>query len=189
MRALIIYAHPNTKGHCPFILEQVIKNLKSKKIKYELLDLYRMNYDPVMHESEIYTAGRYKISVQNKKIQEKINKTDLLIFIYPIWWASMPAILKGFFDRVLTSHYAFEYRGSRPVGLLKGKKAIVFMTSGGPKIFYWLTGNSPWQMIKFYILRFCGVSSRVYHFGSCRKLDEKKREEIKNTVEKALRMA
>lgn len=184
MKPLIIYAHPATKGHCSTILGEVKKRLKD----YELIDLYKLKYDPVMHENEHYTSGNYEVSKQNKKFQKMISGADKLIFIYPVWWASMPAILKGFVDKVFTSHYAFKYVKGIPRGLLKGKKAAVFMSMGGPK---WVTrlflGNRAAKIMKKDILRFCGISSKVFQIGKATKLDQKQIRKIKIQVKKGLK--
>lgn len=185
MTTLIIYGHPNTKGHCSLILNRVKRELRKKKIEYEVIDLYKINYDPVLHENEHYTAGNREVSRQNREFQKKIKESDHLIFIYPVWWSSQPAILKGFLDRVLVSGYGFKYINSVPRGLLKGKKATVFMTSGGPMIYYMLTLNPVKRNIR-QILNFCGVKTKTVQFYSCRKLDEKKERLISRKVLKSL---
>ena len=131
MTTLIIYAHPNTPGHAPETLKLVEQYHKEHNLTYEILDLYKMKYDPVLHEKEHYTSKGYDVSDVNKKIQEKILKTDRLVFIYPVWWNSMPAILKGFIDKVFIPRYAYHFEpfpiiGGRPIPHLKGKKAAVF---------------------------------------------------------------
>lgn len=182
MKSLIIYAHPATEGHCSAILKEVKSNLEAKKIKYDIIDLYRIKYDPILHESEHYTAGNRNISGQNRKFQRMISNSDLLIFIYPIWWGSMPAILKGFFDRVLTSGFAFRYEKGRPVSMLKGKKAIVFTTSGGPLWAYRLSFNMPKRVMNNFILRFCGINPKYCQIGSCTRFSKEKVPKIKKFV-------
>lgn len=181
MRCLVIYTHPATKGYCPFIKDEVEAELKKKKIEYEILDLYKMKYDPVLHEKEHYTSGGREVSRQNKEIQKKIKSSDTLIFIYPVWWYSPPAMLKGFLDRVLTPYFAFKYENNIPIGLLEGKDALVFITTGGPKFYYTVTGNMPGRLIKS-ILHFCGLKTRLVHFGNMKAYDEKRLPSIKDVV-------
>ena len=107
---LIIYAHPNKEGNCGKILNFTEKTLKEKNIGYELIDLYENKYNPCLLDKEHYTSGKFEISEQNKAFQKQIQENKNIIFIYPIWWGSMPAILKGFFDRVFTSRFAFKYK-------------------------------------------------------------------------------
>ncbi len=187
MKTLIIYAHPNTKGHCSAILKEVETNLKSRNIDYEVIDLYKINYDPVLKENELYTVGNRNISKENLKFQDKIRKSNKLIFIFPVWWNDMPAILKGFLDRILTSGFAFKWQGKRPVGLLKDKKAIVFLTTAAPKLFYRIfEGGRAIKIIKKDILKFCGIKSKVFHLGSANKMKDSKINSIRNLVKKGL---
>ena len=184
---LIIYCHPETDGHCSEILKNVLKYHEGNKLEYELIDLYKINYDPVLKKEEHYTSGNREISPQNREFQEKIEKNEKLIFIYPVWWGSMPAVLKGFLDRVLTARWAYSFTPKGiPIRLLKGRKAIVFQTLGGPKIFYKAIMNPPKSMIKMITLELCGIKTKVRQFFKCYKVDEKREKEIKNKVKKDL---
>jgi len=159
---LVIYAHPNKNGHCGQILQNVIQGLKEKKQTYTLLDLYEMKYDPIMKNSEHYTSGHYDISEKNKEIQKLIKKTKKFIIIYPTWWNNVPAILKGFFDRVLVNKFAFEYKHGIPFGLLKGR-ALVITSTGGPKFTYSLIQRKrSLKVVTIDTLFFCGVKSKGF---------------------------
>jgi len=137
-----------------------------------------MNYDPVLKASEHYTAGGKEISKQNLDIQKKIKKADQLIFIYPVWWYSPPAILKGFLDRILTSPFAYKYTKGIPRGQLKDKRAIVFCTTGGPTWYYWFSGNLPKRSIKT-ILSFCGIKPGLCSLARQASLQRIKRGKLK----------
>lgn len=182
MKPLIIYAHPDKKGHCPEILKEVIKTLKD----YELLNLYKLKYDSVLSADELYTSGKYSVSKQTKSIQKKIDECQPLIFIFPNWWGRSPAILEGFIDKVFTPGFAYDYEGKRPVPLLRGKDAIVFITSGAPMIVTKLMGNLPKRIIK-HALGFCGMKTKVYQMGGCFELTKKNKDKIKKLVTKALK--
>ena len=125
MKVLIIYAHPHTSGLCPIILSRLKENLDDRNIEREVLNLYSMKYNPVLQESEHYTAGNRKVDDRNLRIQHKIKQADKLVFIFPVWWEGMPAILKGFFDRILTRGFAFKFNEKGiPQRLLKDKQAF-----------------------------------------------------------------
>jgi len=186
MAYLIVYAHPNTCCFCPKILEVVKRRLNQTKQSYELIDLYALKFNPVLPEKEHYTAGNHKIGADVKKFQEQIKIADHLIFIYPIWWGSMPAILKGWFDRVLTPGFAFEYESGLPKRLLKNKKATIFTTSGGPRAYYFLTRHCNQKLIKRDILWFCGIKSLVYQIYSARKLTLEQELKIEKLVKRVL---
>jgi NAD(P)H dehydrogenase (quinone) len=185
MKVLIIYAHPGTPGHCPLILREVESVLKEKKMDFKTLDLYKMHYDPILHENEHYTSGNKELSEETKAIQQDIMESDHLIFIYPVWWYSMPAMLKGFLDKVLTPRFAYVYEGYIPKGLLKGKKATIFFTTGGPRLYYLFIGN-PTKKIMSMTLSFMGIKSRFIHIGNARKLTLEREALITRKVRRAL---
>ena len=187
-RILIVYAHPETPGWAPLTLKEVERQLKKQNQKCNVIDLYKIKYDPVLHEDEHYTAGERAISAQNKKFQQMIKDTDKLIFIHPVWWNGMPAILKGWMDRVLTARFAFKYRGIIPVKLLKGRKAVVFSTAGAPKILFWLfLRNGASLNIASDILGFCGIKTKVFLTGNVKGITEKTQQIIEKKVKKGLR--
>lgn len=186
-KTLIIYAHPSREGFCGTYLSVVTECLQSKNVDFDVIDLYTIGYDPVLKKEEHYTSGGYDVSDQNKDFQKMITDAKNLIFIYPTWWQGMPAMLKGFFDRVFVPRFAFEYKGNMPSGLLKSHRAVVFTTSAGPRIFTRLiAGDRAMKNITRDILCFCGVKVRGVALGSARKLDDKKTREIQKNVQKAL---
>lgn len=181
---LIIYAHPNKTGHCGYILEKIISTLNNNQTSFTLLDLYQENYDPVLKAQEHYTSGHYEISVTTKKYQDLLKNEDRFIFIYPTWWNSAPAIIKGFFDRTMTSRFAFRYVNSIPRGLLNGK-ALVFTTTGGPAFIEKLfLGNRSLKFIRQDVLRFCGIKSKGVLIGSATKFTPQQKTKIDKAVSK-----
>jgi len=133
---LIIYAHPNKNGHCGKYLEEVEFYLKSQNLDYDIIDLYEESFNPVLGLNEFYINNKdLKMSDDVLDYQKKISEYYNIIFIYPNWWNGVPAILKGFFDRVLVPEFAYKYLNGLPIGLLKDKKAIVLTSTGGPKIY------------------------------------------------------
>ena len=192
MKTLIVYAHPDHNGNCGAILSEVEKQLKQRKEKYELLDLYAINYDPVLHDDELYSHGKRKVSAVNKKIQAKISATNKLIFIYPIWWGTMPAILKGFVDKVFTPYFAFRFVkvpiiNGYPIKMLKGKKAACFVTTSSKWFITLLySSNAFKQLIARDMLGFFGIKTRVYQIDNAIALNDSQARKIKHVVTKGL---
>lgn len=184
---LIIYAHPNKDGHCGYILNQLKEKFNESRIAYTLLDLYEEKYDPILKPQEHYTSGHFEVSPETKKYQELIKNETKFIFIYPTWWNSPPAILKGFFERTFTSRFAFYYEDMIPHGLLQGK-ALVFTTTGGPawieKIFL---GSRSLKIVTFDILRFCNIKSKGVIIGSARKLTQRQKNKINFEIKRNLK--
>lgn len=183
---LIIYAHPNKTGHCGLVLEEIKTALKAKNINFEILDLYEMGYDPIMKLEEHYTSGNFAVSLENKKLQEKIKNENRFIFIYPTWWNNVPAILKGFFDRVFISRFAFHYEGLIPRGLLRGR-AVIFTSIGGPKwYYYFFTCARSIKIVANDVLKFCGIKARGFIVDSAREINDKQKRKIRTTIKKGL---
>lgn len=183
---LIIYAHPNKDGHCGEMLKKVIEHLKEQQLNYELLDLYAMNYDPVLKPEEHYTSGHREISPENQKIQELIKNESRFIFIYPTWWSNPPAILKGFMDRVFTPRFAYYYDKGLPHSLLSGKAAVLTST-GGPRIiskFYFNDRST--KFLTHDVLKFCGIKAKAFVVDLANKLTDGQREKINQKVKEAL---
>ena len=103
------------------------------------------------------------------KMQE-IKEAHHLVFVYPTWWGTYPALLKGFIDRVFLPNYAFKYHKDSPFWdkLLKGKTATLIVTMDAPQWYYWLMYRSPGHnSFKRSILEFSGVSPvRITTFSS-----------------------
>jgi len=180
---LIIYAHPNKEWHCWYILEKIKKTLESKNEKYEVFDIYKMWFDPILWNTELYTSSLFK--EKNSDIivlQNTILNHDKYIIIYPTWWNWPPAILKWFFDRVLTSWFAFKYDWNIPKWLLKWK-AVAITTTWWPKfyqiLFVW---NRSLKTIVNDTLSFCWLKSKWFLVWSANNLDEKKKLEIDKLV-------
>lgn len=184
---LIVYAHPNKTGHCGYILKQVERYLVAHKKFYDLLDLYAENYDPVLKKEEHYTSGNYHLATDTLKYQALLKKHSEFIVIYPTWWNAAPAILKGWFDRVLTSKFAFEYINGRPHGCLSGR-GVVITTTGGPAIYSKLFGGSrSLKVVTQNTLKFCGYKIKGYIIYSATQLTDKHKIKIEKTVNRAMR--
>jgi putative NADPH-quinone reductase len=120
-----------------------------------------------------------------KILQEKITNADELVFIFPIWWLNVPAILKNFFDTILTPGFAYQYRKGKmfPQKLLIGKRARIFCTCDAKGWMYWLIGNPLRIMLQVGILGFCGIKVKSYTvFDQMRKRTQYDREKMLSKV-------
>jgi NAD(P)H dehydrogenase (quinone) len=187
MKILIVYAHPKTVGFCSAILDRILSELKNANILSEVIDLYSINYDPILKSKEHYTSGNKEVSSQNKDFQQKISDCDRLIIIYPVWWNGPPAILKGFFDRVLTPGFAYRFNKGIPEKLIK-KRCSVFLTHGGPDFFTtFILQDRGAKIVTKDTLGFCGIKTKFFKLGNCRRFDKKADEKIQKLVEKGVK--
>lgn len=129
-KVAIIYSHPSqTDGKCALILGRVKKILSESGAQVSLADLYADNFNPVMSAPELASySSRKPPAADVAKYQKLISDNDVLIFIYPVWWSTPPAMLKGFIDRVFTPGFAFNFKDGQMEGLLDGKRALSVRT-------------------------------------------------------------
>lgn len=161
MKVLILYCHPYDGSYNHAILESVCRGLDKSHTPYEVLDLVKDGFDPVMraHDLKGYSKGQWA-DPKVGKYQEKMEQATSLVIITPIWWGTIPAVLKGFFDKVFIDHWAYELtkRGFFR-GLLKHfKSAVIISTMNAPKLAYNLyLGNPLKHSLIRVTLKMCGI--------------------------------
>lgn len=129
----VIYAHPYEKSYNRAILDAVTEKLERDKRAYELIDLYADGFNPVMSKEELalYIDGKASCPLV-KKYNEILDRTDKIILIFPIWWYDFPAILKGFFDKVMLPISSYEMDGVKLIPVRDIKETLVITTSSAP---------------------------------------------------------
>ncbi|MCG3448541.1 NAD(P)H-dependent oxidoreductase [Enterococcus durans] len=147
MKTLIIYNHPYEGSYNHAILESVVKGISRAQGKYEVIDLDKENFNPVMTSADLLGFVKHQaVDPIAISYAEKIKEADHLVFIFPIWWEMMPALTKGFIDKVIYPGLTYDYKenGISMVSLLpKLKATTVITTMNTPKIMYKLTyGNA-----------------------------------------------
>jgi len=141
MKVLIVYCHPSKESYTYQILHQLKKVLKKENMKFEISDLYEMDFQSDMTEQEYMREGllnfKLPISPDVKKEHEKIENADCIIFLYPVWWSDCPAKLKGWFDRVYSVGYAYGHNknGKERKKMKVVQYGISLCTAGHPNKF------------------------------------------------------
>ena len=123
-----------------------------------LLELDRLVFDPILHHA--YKVVQ-ELEADLKTAQELILWADHLAIAYPVWWGSVPALLKGFLDRIMLPGFAFKYRQGKafPDKLLTGRSAHLLVTMDTPPWYFRLVYRAPAiHQMKKTTLAFCGVS-------------------------------
>jgi len=152
MNILIIYAHPEPKSFNGALKDLAVSELTSLGHHVKVSDLYTMNFKAVAGREdfiELQNDKFFKYAVEQKNAvktkgfskdieeeQEKLLWADFVIFQFPLWWYSVPAILKGWFDRVFASGFIYSGDMRYDTGGLKGRKAMLSITTGSPKHAY-----------------------------------------------------
>ncbi|MCM3064479.1 NAD(P)H-dependent oxidoreductase [Bacillus altitudinis] len=129
----IVYAHPWDGSYNHAILTSITEKLETKKEPFQVIDLYKDGFNPVFTAEELkhFHKGETPYLLV-KDYQEKLKQSTELVFIFPVWWWDLPAMLKGFIDKVMLSGFAFIE--DQNTGTLKGlltniKKTTVISTS------------------------------------------------------------
>ncbi|PIP67909.1 MAG: NADPH dehydrogenase [Candidatus Omnitrophica bacterium CG22_combo_CG10-13_8_21_14_all_43_16] len=179
MKVLIVYAHPEPRSFNSAMKELAISLLKGQGHEVKISDLYEMNFkaslgrndflgltnsDHVNYVTELKSAyEKQKFTDDIGKEQEKLLWADFIILQYPLWWFSVPAILKGWFDRVLATGFAWDFGRMYDTGLLAGKKAMLSVTTGGLQAIYAPDTPHGWDInqvlypVNHGVLYFCGI--------------------------------
>lgn len=147
MKVLIVYAHNESKSFCSAMKDLSVAELQAKGHEVVVSDLYAMNWNAVADVADFndranpeylvyaleqrHNHQRGTLSADIQAEVDKVAWADLVIFHFPLWWYSMPAIMKGWVDRVLVSGYCYGGMRFYDRGGLRGKKAMLAITLGG----------------------------------------------------------
>lgn len=138
MNILIVYTHPSKKSYTFQVLERLKSLIIKQNMNLEVSDLYTMNFESDMSESEYEREGfaKTELPVSKDVLAEhaKIEKADCIIFLYPVWWSDCPAKLKGWFDRVYSVGYAYGQNDTFPK-MKTLKLGLVICTAGHSNVF------------------------------------------------------
>lgn len=146
MRIAIVFNHPYEGSFGNAILNAVTKGLNGANHGVDLMHLDNDGFNPAMSRADLKAFVEHKpVDPQVIDYNERLKKADHLIFIFPIWWDLMPAMTKGFVDRVLAPGVVYDHhpRGFGLIPLLKNLKGVTIITTmNKPKIMYsLLIGN------------------------------------------------
>ena len=147
MNTLIVYANPEPTSFSAALKDAAVNALLAHGHQVVVSDLYAENFNPVAGRHDFKTvadANRFHYQQEQLKAnqeqgfcdelareQQRVAQADLFIFIYPLWWGGMPAILKGWFDRVLAYGFAYADGKRFDSGFFRGRHGLVALTTGG----------------------------------------------------------
>lgn len=155
-KVLIINGHPNKESYVTALANAYHEGaLNNQNVEVQKITLIDLEFNPILYGYGV----KQPLEPDLQKAQELILWADHLVFLYPNWWGTMPALLKGFIDRVFLPNFAFKYNGgSFHEKLLKNRTAQVIVTMDTPNWYYNLFYKQPGhRAMKKSILQFCGV--------------------------------
>lgn len=152
MNILIVYAHHEPSSFTAAIKNAAVQILEQQGHSVVVSDLYGQGFSAVAQKWDFVTTtgGHFNYALEQKhaaKLEmsfspdilgeiQKLQTANLVIFITPIWWLSVPAILKGWFDRVLAMGVAWDTGKIYENGMMRGKQAVIFAAAGNPPEFF-----------------------------------------------------
>ncbi len=149
MRALVVLAHPEPRSFNGQMKDVAVATLEDQGHGVEVSDLYAIGFDPLegpRHYQDRKEPARFSAQTEQRHAWEtgalsadvraeidKLERADLVLLQFPMWWFSMPAMLKGWLDRVLVYGGLYTGKMRYDKGYFVGRRAMVSVTTGGPE--------------------------------------------------------
>lgn len=175
-RVAVILGSPDPGSFCRALADEYVTSAKKAGHEVRYFRLGEIDFDPVLRHG--YNQ-RQELEPGLLDIKEAISWAEHLVLVYPVWWGSMPAIMKGMFDRIFLPGYAFKYRKNSQLWdkLLKGRSAHVFATMDTPPWYFNLVYRAPaHNQMRRTILEFTGIKPvKISSFGPVRYASDEKR--------------
>lgn len=156
-KIVVILGHPGSESLCGALGRQYMEGAQEAGHEVRLLDLASLEFDPILRAGY---RGEQPLEPDLVRAQADIVWAEHLVFVYPIWWGGMPALLKGFIDRLFLPGFAFKYHQNDPFWdkLLTGRSAHLMVTMDSPPWYFrWISRMPGHNQMKRTILEFCGV--------------------------------
>ncbi|WP_417602554.1 NAD(P)H-dependent oxidoreductase [Owenweeksia hongkongensis] len=183
-KVLIINGHPDKESFNFALAEAYQKGAEKSDAEVQVINIRDLSFNPNL---QFGYRKRTDLEPDLLDAQAKLKWADHLVWIYPVWWGSVPAIMKGFLDRVLLPGFAFQKRENSLWWdkLLKGKTARIICTLDQPAWYYqWFNGRPSHITMKKLTLNFIGVKKvRITTIGPIRLSKEKYRTKWLQKVE------
>ncbi|AKJ95484.1 NAD(P)H dehydrogenase [Thioalkalivibrio versutus] len=191
MKVLVILGHPRTDSLCGALAEAYSEGARAAGTEVQSLNLASLEFDPHVHTP---SPNQQPLEKDLEAARGLVEWADHLVFVYPTWWGTMPALLKGFLDRIMTPEFAFRSceGGTGYEGLLQGRSAQLITTMDTPPLIHRLVYRQPGaNAMARATLGFCGVRPvRSLMFGSVRHSDEAQRKAwLQRARQEGLRLA
>lgn len=183
-KILIINGHPNKDSFNNALVNAYLQGAKSANISVDVLTIADLDFNPNLQYGY---QTRMELEPDLLDAFEKIKCADHLVWIHPVWWGGLPAILKGFIDRLFLPGFTYQPRPNSLWWdkLLKGKSARIITTLDQPSFYYKLMFKAPSvNQLKKCTLQFCGVNPvKVTYVGVIKTSDENKRSKWLSKIE------
>lgn len=156
-RILIILGHPASDSFCATLSQHYADAAREAGHDVRLLNLGDLTFDPILRQGY---RQEQPLEPDLLDAQQQITWAQRLVLVYPVWWGGVPALLKGFLDRILLPGFAFRYKSGSPFPekLLAGRTAHLLVTLDTPPWYFrWIYGAPALHQMRRTTLAFCGI--------------------------------
>lgn len=168
-KILVINGHPNQDSLNSALFEAYCESAKSNGAEVKSIEIAKLNFNPNL---AFGYQKRSELEPDLVEAWDKIVWAEHLVWIHPVWWGGLPAITKGFIDRLFLPGFAFKYRENSVWWdkLLSGRSAHIITTLDQPSWYYrWMFGRPSINQLKKSTLEFCGIKPvKVTYIGPVR---------------------
>jgi NAD(P)H dehydrogenase (quinone) len=198
MNVLVVFNHPYEKSFCAAILASIQMGLRAGRHDCDVIHLDRDDFDPVMRSKDLQAfvlartdpaGAEQMLDAQVLNYRDRLHRAEHLVFVFPIWWELMPALTKGFVDKVIFPGIAYDQTNGRGAGMVSKLTALngvtVITTMNTPSIIYrYLFGNAIKRALLTGTFWKIGVRNRKWiSFSNVKSRTHEKRQEWLTQVE------
>ena len=175
-KILVIQGHPDNESFNQALFDRYVQEMRKTGNQIKLIELGKLEFNPNL---AFGYRKRTELEPDLIEAQKKLKWAEHIVLFFPLWWGSMPALLKGFFDRVLLPGFAFTKKDNsiQWTKHMKGRSARMIVTMDQPPIYFRLAFSRPaYHSVKQMTFRFIGIHKvRYTPIGTVRSSSESKR--------------
>ena len=164
MRVLVVFCHPRAESFNAALHARVLDELHRAGHEVDDCDLYAEGFNPVLGADEL--AGYHQVPANRAPVQgyvDRLLNAQALVLVFPVWNFGLPAMLKGWFDRVLLPGVSFDMSnpGKIQPGLTHLRHVVAVTTYGTPRSRAWWLGDAPRTIVKRFMRRLTDGRARI----------------------------
>jgi NAD(P)H dehydrogenase (quinone) len=167
MKHLVIVGYQPDKNLNRFVREDIASYIEKYTEEVTLRNLYEIGFNPIVSNDDVALEKMHKAADDVLIEQQYVREADVISFVYPISWGGMPAIIKGYIERVFTEGFAYSIEEGSVKRLLEGKEVVIINTLGRPNTIYFKGGIYD-PLFNLYtgrdIFEFCGMEVILHYF-------------------------
>jgi NAD(P)H dehydrogenase (quinone) len=165
MDVLAVFCHPRRNSFTGALLDGFVAGLAEAGHDVEVADLYREGFDPRFQAEDYAQFKGEPMPEQIVAEQRRLDRADALAFVFPVWWWSFPAMLKGWIDRVWSEGWAYNFTVGRSKGLLRDRPTVLLGSAATRAATYRKYGYDQAMRVQLEIgtLGYCGLHRVATH--------------------------